>query len=243
MARRTGTTAMHWGTFLAESDEGRLVSAAPWPGDPDPPEIGPGDDMVDHPTRIRAPSVRKGALRRLEAGRAPEPVETAGRGAEPFVELPWDEALDLAAAELDRVRRAHSNRAIFAGSYGWASAGRFHHAQGQLKRFMNCIGGFTRSVETYSHAAVSVLMRHVLAPFPRVLDETTDWDSIANNADLVVMIGGLARKNAQVTSGGVGRHTMRDALIRAKARGCGFVNIAPIRSDAIPEIDAEWMPV
>jgi hypothetical protein len=30
----------------------------------------------------------------------------------------WDEALDIAAAEIGRVRNAHSNEAIFGGSYG-----------------------------------------------------------------------------------------------------------------------------
>jgi len=43
----------------------------------------------------------------------------------------WDEALDLVAGELGRVKRDFGNQAIFGGSYGWASAGRFHHAQSQ----------------------------------------------------------------------------------------------------------------
>ena len=242
-ASRLTHTATHWGTFIAETRDGRLVGAKAYADDPDPPEIGGGADMVDHPTRIARPSVREGWLRARERGEAAARGQGTGRGAEPFVELPWDEALDLAAAELERVRRDHGNGAIFAGSYGWASAGRFHHAQSQLKRFMTLAGGYTSSVETYSHAAVTVLMRHVLAPFPTVLDQTTAWPVIVEHSDLVVMIGGLARKNAQVTSGGVGRHTMREALIAAKARGCAFVNIGPLRSDAIPEIGAEWMAI
>ena len=63
--------------------------------------------------------------------------------------MEWDEALDLVAAELRRVRTEHGNEAIFGGSYGWASAGRFHHAQSQLHRFLNCIGGYTASVNSY----------------------------------------------------------------------------------------------
>ena len=49
---------------------------------------------------------------------------------------------DLIERELRRVRDTHGNESIFAGSYGWASAGRFHHASTQLKRFLNTIGGF-----------------------------------------------------------------------------------------------------
>jgi hypothetical protein len=61
-------------------------------------------------------------------------------GKDPFVEVEWDTALAIVAEEPDRVRREHGNSAIYRGSYGWASAGRFHHAQGQLRRFLNLAG-------------------------------------------------------------------------------------------------------
>jgi biotin/methionine sulfoxide reductase len=38
--------------------------------------------------------------------------------------------------------------AIFGGSYGWGSAGRFHHPQSQLHRFLNCIGGYVSPIRT-----------------------------------------------------------------------------------------------
>ena len=75
------------------------------------------------------------------------------RGREPFVEVPWEEALDIAAEALTAARAAGGNRAIYAGSYGWASAGRFHHAQGQIHRFMQMFGGYTDSRDSYSLAA------------------------------------------------------------------------------------------
>ena len=45
----------------------------------------------------------------------------------------WDEALDLVAAEICRVKEAYGNTAVYAGS-GWASAGVFHNAPTQLFR-------------------------------------------------------------------------------------------------------------
>ena len=42
--------------------------------------------------------------------------------------------LDIAGAELHRVRETHGNGSIFGGSYGWGSAGRFHQAQGQMQK-------------------------------------------------------------------------------------------------------------
>jgi biotin/methionine sulfoxide reductase len=77
------------------------------------------------------------------------------RGAEPFVQVRWDAALDLIARELARVKREHGNGSIFAGSYGWSSAGRFHHAQSQVHRFMNAIGGYVAHVGTYARCCLT----------------------------------------------------------------------------------------
>ena len=227
----------HWGTYHAEVRDGRLTGVRDYADDPDPAVIGPGIvDMVDHPTRIARPVIRKSYLAR---GRQADP---AGRGREPFVAVPWDEALDIAAAELERVREAHGNGAIFGGSYGWASAGRFHHAQSQVHRFLNCIGGYVAHSENYSNAAASRLCPHVVGNFNDVvLDRATAWPVIVEHTRLVVMFGGLPVKNAQVTSGGVGRHTMRAALREAAAKGVEFVLVSPIRSDAIRETGAEWL--
>ena len=137
-------TNTHWGTYEVEVSDGRVTALRPFSEDPDPSPIGPPIiDLLDHPTRIRRPAVRRGWL---EHG--PGPAK-GRRGVDPFVEVGWDEAERLVAAELDRVRTEHGNRAIYAGSYGWASAGRFHHAQSQIHRFLNCIGAIpARSTPT-----------------------------------------------------------------------------------------------
>ena len=77
----------------------------------------------------------------------------------------WDEVTRLAGDELSRVIDQHGNSAIYAGSYGWASAGRFHHAQSQIHRFLNVIGGYIRSVNSYSFAAAEVIFPHVVGDF------------------------------------------------------------------------------
>ena len=138
-------TSTHWGVYEVSTRDGRVTGLTPFAEDRDPSPIGPPiAELLDHPTRIRRPAVRRGWL-----DNGPGPAK-GGRGSEPFVEIGWDEAERLVAAELERVRSRHGNRAIYAGSYGWASAGRFHHAQSQIHRFQNCIGRYTRSVNTYS---------------------------------------------------------------------------------------------
>jgi len=234
---RLTSFATHWGTYHAEVANGRVVGVRDYSDDPDPAVIGPGIvDMVDHPTRIRQPVVRESYLRD-----GPD-ADRAGRGREPFVAVSWDRAWDIAARELDRVRREHGNSAIFGGSYGWASAGRFHHAQSHLHRFLNCAGGYTASIANYSYAAAHAIAPHVVGNFRSVvLDNATSWPVIARHTGLVVAFGGLARKNSQVTSGGVGRHTMAEGLRAAKANGCRFVSISPLASDMMDELDAEWL--
>ena len=136
----TRTNSSHWGAFLVDvAPEG--VEIRPHPADPDPsPLLGGIAGSVHHRSRVTRPAVRRGWLER-----GPAPDERRGDPDDPFVEVPWDEVLDRLAAELDRVRAEHGNEAIFGGSYGWASAGRFQHAQSQLHRFLNTIGGYTRS--------------------------------------------------------------------------------------------------
>ena len=50
--------------------------------------------------------------------------DRSGRGVEPFVPVSWEKALDLVAAEIERIKLDHGSESIFAGSYGWASSGR-----------------------------------------------------------------------------------------------------------------------
>ena len=138
-------TLNHWGPGIATVKDGRIVDVEMHPGDPDGSAInGNVAGSLNGRARVLRPAIRKGWLE----GTPGTPRGERGRDA--FVEVSWDEALDRLAAEVKRVRKAHGNGAIFAGSYGWASAGRFHHAQSQLKRFLNTVGGFVRSEGNYS---------------------------------------------------------------------------------------------
>ena len=121
----------HWGPFNALVRDGVLIGIEPFEHDPHPtPLIEAFRDTIDAKSRIRAPMVRKSWL---EGGPG---SATDRRGIDPFVEVSWDVAEQLVADELERVGSDHGNEAIFAGSYGWASAGRFHHPQSQLKSFL-----------------------------------------------------------------------------------------------------------
>jgi biotin/methionine sulfoxide reductase len=171
------------------------------------------------------------------------PGPTDRRGRDPFVEVGWDEALDLLAAELARVRASAGNEAIFGGSYGWASAGRFHHAQSQLHRFLAQFGGYTASRNTYSTGTSSVLLPHLVGDANQVLRGASSWPTIVDHTELIVAFGGIPEKNVSVTPGGMTRHGTPGYLAALAAKGTQIVLISPLRSDLPGSLEAEWHPV
>src|SRR5262252_1718172 len=105
----------HWGAFTAEVEGGRVVGVQPFERDPDPSKlIDAIPDGVHSKLRVMRPMVREGWLRN-------GPGASRRRANEPFVPVSWDSALDLVAAEIDRVRRIGGNSAIMGGSQGWSS--------------------------------------------------------------------------------------------------------------------------
>jgi biotin/methionine sulfoxide reductase len=228
--------ATHWGIYRARMENGTAVALEPYGQDPDPSPIGSA--MLEarvSPARIMRPSVRKSFL---EKGHR---AGGSGRGGEPFVEVDWDTAISLAAAELDRVRKTYGNAAIYGGSYGWGSAGRFHHAGTQVHRFLNTIGGYTRSVQNYSFAAADVILPHVIGTTQGLAAGHTPWSLLAGHTQLVVAFGGMPVRNAQVSNGSIVRHSTRDSIREMHRAGARFVNISPLRDDAIAEVGAEWL--
>jgi biotin/methionine sulfoxide reductase len=230
-------TASHWGAFWVKVRDGRAVGVEPFEKDEHPSPLAASlVGAVYDRSRIDRPYVREGFLeRRAESDRS-------GRGVEPFVPVDWDAALSLAARELLRVKSSCGNAAIFAGSYGWSSAGRLHHAKSLLHRFMNLFGGSTEQVDTYSNAAASVITPHVLGDDKAVRGPGTTWNTIAANTRLIVSFGGMPLKNLQIEAGGTGEHSSISAIKHLRDRGIEFVCISPIRADYAGELDAVWLP-
>jgi biotin/methionine sulfoxide reductase len=226
----------HWGAFSAEIENGRITRVHPFARDPSPPAlIGSIPDLVHAPCRIDRPYARKGWL---EGRRAGHP-----RGGDPFVPIAWDRAIRLVAEEAARVRAEHGAASIFGGSYGWSSAGRFHHARTQLHRYLGLAGGYTGQVTNYSYAAGMTLMPHIVGGNECIQGPTTDWPAIIANARLFVAFGGLAAKNGLVTSGGGGAHEYGSWHRRAAKAGIRIVNVSPVRGDVPADIGAEWIAI
>ncbi|WP_017558198.1 molybdopterin-dependent oxidoreductase [Nocardiopsis baichengensis] len=233
-------TSSHWGSYEVLVEDGKVVGARPDPRDPDPaPLIGNAAGAQHHPARVARPTVRR---RWLDGGPGPDPRR--GDPDDEYVEVDWDTAAELVAQELGRVHREHGGEAVFGGSYGWGSAGRFHHSQSQLHRFLNTAGGYTRSRATYSHAAVEVLFPHLVGATGAhaLLERAPTWPAIAEHTDLIVSFGGLRRSNTWIASGGRAAHTAVPGMRAAAERGLRTVSISPLKDDTIDEMGAEWLP-
>ncbi len=227
----------HWGTFKAGWRSGRLV-VEPHADDPCPNEILQNfPAALDHRARIATPMVRRSWL---EQGPGPR----RRRSGDELIAVSWDRALDLLARELARVRDESGPEAVFGGSYGWASAGRFHHAQSQLHRFLNtALGGYVRSVNSYSAGASGVILPHIMGALEQVTRRNVTWEQVAADSEMVVAFGGMALKNSAIGAGGVSRHVEAAAMRQASRRGCEFVLVGPQRSDLPAEVTGRWLAV
>jgi biotin/methionine sulfoxide reductase len=230
-------TAAHWGIY----EVGGAPDAAvlqPLSGDSDPSPIG----LFQLHDDVAAMRVRRPAVRRSWLTDGPG-AATTQRGHEPFVEVEWDTALDLVAREIARVRTAHGNTSIFAGSYGWSSAGRFHHAQSQVHRFFNAAGGYVRHMDSYSLGAARVVLPHIAGTLDDLTGSATSWDVMAEHTELFVTFGGVPAKNAQVSAGGPSGHRVRGALREMAVRGTRFVNVSPVRDNLEAGDAVAWLPI
>lgn len=232
----TRYTMSHWGIYEIGADDQGHPRLQPYSQDNDPSPIGLhqlAPELVK--LRVRKPAVR---VSWLESGPGSAPEL---RGKEPFVEVEWEQAFSLVAKDIARVRESHGNSAIFGGSYGWASAGRFHHAQSQVHRFLNTFGGYVRHQDSYSLGAANCIMPHVVAGMHDLMSYHHTWDVLAAYTELFVTFGGVPAKNVQNAPGGVGRHRVRDGLDSMRQAGVKFINVGPVADNLDTGGQVEWI--
>jgi biotin/methionine sulfoxide reductase len=232
-------TATHWGNYRVEHVGDSIRAIHPYPADEDPTPIRHNLlAALDPAVRIAQPMVRESYLKDSSDSKPHL------RGIDRYVPVDWETALDLAADAIYRVRGQHGNEAIYAGSYGWASAGRFHHAQSQTHRFFRLIGGYTDSANSYSLAAGEVIIPHVLGTHVfQVIMEPPTVEDIAAHCKTVMLFGGAPVKNSQVNPGSLAGHTVTRQLKLMKEAGVAFINVSPVRNDTDDVLGADWVAV
>ena len=72
-----------------------------------------------------------------------------------------------------------------------------------MHRFLNTVlGGYVRSVNSYSAGASNVILPHIMGSLDAVSRHGVTWDQIAAHSEVVVAFGGMALKNSAIAAGG-----------------------------------------
>ena len=173
--------------------------------------------------RIRYPMVRESYLKNgWKAG-------GKKRGAERFVRVSWDKALELVASELKRVRKTYGPQAIYGGSYGWMSSGNLGSARNLMQRVLNLNGGFTGHYGDYSTGCAQVVLPYVIGS-NGVYEQQTSWELIAEKTELVVLWG----CDPTVTNDidwSTTVHENAEGLRKVRDKGIEVVAVNPLKPD------------
>ena len=228
-------TATHWGIIRAHIESGRLARITPFEKDAFAPSpvIQALIDRVYSDTRVKYPMVRKDFLKNGAKS------DRSQRGSNDFVRVSWDDALNLVASELERVKKAHGNEAIHTGSTDWHSVGKLHNSPVLVRRLLGQYGGFVDNTGDFSVAAAMVILPHVIGG-TEVYDQQSAWTTVLDKSDLVVLWGATLLKNNQIGWEPTD-HTAYEAMAALKKKGTKVISIDPRMTDAAKYFGAEWV--
>ncbi|MBK6406090.1 MAG: molybdopterin-dependent oxidoreductase [Holophagales bacterium] len=190
----------------------------------------------DRPDVLEAPQLRACARgraylrRQYHPDRLLHPLKRVGkRGEGKFVRVSWDEALDLVASQMRRVRETYGPGALFV-PYG---TGSYNQTNGShvARRLMNVAGGCLGIWNSYSWAAINVATPTVYGTLTTG-NQRQDW----LNAKLILMWGW---NPAEMRDG-----TNSDFFLKlARERGARVVCIDPRHSLSAASLADEWVPI
>lgn len=228
----------HWGAYSILVKDNEIVGIEPFEHDPAPsPIIDSVREWARSDRRIMQPMVRSGWLENRDKS------DRSRRGEDKFIPVSWEEVTSLVADEIKRVSSTYGNEAIFAGSYGWTSCGRLHHAPSLLKRMLNLVGGYTGHVDTYSIAAGPTILRHVLGDDSACWGESSTFDTIVDHTQTLLVFGGLPPRTAQNESGSIAKHSLEGNLKKIADSNIKVILISPLKDDLPEWVGAEWWPI
>ncbi|MFH1845381.1 MAG: DMSO/selenate family reductase complex A subunit [bacterium] len=168
--------------------------------------------------------------RQYHPDRLLHPLKRTGpRGSGRFERISWDEALDLAAGELQRVKEQYGNTALFV-PYG---TGGYSQLTGSptARRLLNLFGGCLGIYGSYSWGATNIVTPYIYGT-RRSGNQRQDW----LNSRLILMWGW---NPAEMRDG-----TNSAFLVKqARAAGARVVNIDPRHTSSALSLADEWIPI
>lgn len=149
-------TANRWGVARAHVQGGKLTHLTPFEHDYAPSvNLNGLCELPYNTARIRFPMVRESYLKEGHSSRAK-------RGRDRWVRVSWDKALELVANEMAGVYDKYGPAAVWGCSYGWMSTGKVQGSIPLLQRLLNLCGGYIKTRNSYSTAAISCILPYVV---------------------------------------------------------------------------------
>jgi anaerobic dimethyl sulfoxide reductase subunit A len=193
-------------------------------------------DTDDRPDTLAAPQLRACARgraylrRQYHPDRLRFPLKRAGmRGEGQFVRCSWEEALELAAGELQRVKAKYGNEALFV-PYGTGSYNQLNGSH-TARRLMNLFGGCLGIYNSYSWGAINIATPTVYGTLVTG-NQRQDW----LNSRYIIMWGW---NPAEMRDG-----TNSDYFVKlARENGAKVVCIDPRHSLSAAALADEWIPI
>jgi anaerobic dimethyl sulfoxide reductase subunit A len=193
-------------------------------------------DTDDRPDTLAAPQLRACARgraylrRQYHPDRLRFPLKRAGmRGEGQFVRCSWEEALELAAGELQRVKAKYGNEALFV-PYGTGSYNQLNGSH-TARRLMNLFGGCLGIYNSYSWGAINIATPTVYGTLVTG-NQRQDW----LNSRYFIMWGW---NPAEMRDG-----TNSDYFVKlARENGAKVVCIDPRHSLSAAALADEWIPI
>ncbi len=190
----------------------------------------------DRPDRVSDPQLRACARgraylrRQYHPDRLTHPLRrVAARGEGRFERISWDEALDLLAGEIRRVRETYGNGALFV-PYGTGSYNQTNGSQ-TARRLLNLYGGCLGIWNSYSWGATNVATPTVYGTL-QTGNQRQDW----LNARYILMWGW---NPAEMRDG-----TNSDYLVKlAREQGARVVCVDPRMTMSAAALADEWVPI
>ncbi|NVO15095.1 MAG: trimethylamine-N-oxide reductase TorA [Rhodoplanes sp.] len=228
-------TATHWGVMRAVVENGRFVKALPFEKDPHPvlPMIEATPSLVYSPSRVQYPMVRKGFLEKGHKS------DTAERGTGAFVRVSWDQALDLVARELKRVKAEFGPASFFVGDLGWKSSGRMQNPRAALAALMNLHGGYSAPLGDYSTGAAQAILPRVLGNM-EVYAPQSAWPGMVQAAEMLVVWGADPMVTLNIGYSPPD-HQGFQAFEAFKKKGTPTVVIDPKKTETASYLNAQWV--
>lgn len=193
-------------------------------------------DTDDRPDTLAAPQLRacvrgRAYLRRqYHPDRLTQPLKRIGRRGEgKFASITWDEALNLVASEMQRVKATYGNSALFV-PYGTGSYNQLNGSQ-TARRLMNLFGGCLGIYNSYSWGAINIATPYVYGTL-QTGNQRQDW----LNSKYILMWGW---NPAEMRDG-----TNSDYFVKlARENGARVVCIDPRHTLSAASLADEWIPI